>query len=414
MSGWRMVPLGKLCRIELGKTPARRNANLWDPHKKTDNVWLSIADLSQAINAEVTDSKEYVSNEGAAICKVVPKGTLLVSFKLTLGRLAFAGRDLFTNEAIAALTIRNETRVSKTYLYWYLTFFDWDKAAEGDHKVKGKTLNKKKLNVLPILLPPSLDEQARIVAILDEAFAAIAVATAHAERNLINARAVFESYLEANLRQPDYTWEEKTFGDDNLLQIIDGDRGKNYPKRTDFHSSEYCLFLNTKNVRPDGFNFEDTAFITKGKDVSLRKGKLKRRDVILTTRGTVGNVAIYDGNVEYENIRINSGMLILRPNESIVTSEYLFEVLRSGFAKKQISKLTSGAAQPQLPVRALIQLTIPIPGDLRVQQRIVENLRILYKHVEQFESIYQRKLDLIAELKQSLLQQAFRGELTSG
>jgi type I restriction enzyme S subunit len=68
--------------------------------------------------------------------------TLLASFKLTLGRLAFAGRDLFTNEAIAALTIFNEREQSKEFLFYFLNFFDWDKATEGDVKIKGKTLNK--------------------------------------------------------------------------------------------------------------------------------------------------------------------------------------------------------------------------------------------------------------------------------
>ena len=74
--------------------------------------------------------------------KVVPAGTLLLSFKLTLGRLCYAGRDLFTNEAIAALLNWDERAVTKEFLYWYLTFFDWQEAAAGDEKVKGKTLNK--------------------------------------------------------------------------------------------------------------------------------------------------------------------------------------------------------------------------------------------------------------------------------
>ena len=79
-------------------------------------------------------------------------------------------------------------------------------------------------------------------------------------------------------------------GDESLLQIIDGDRGENYPKASDFHDKGHCLFLNTKNVRPDGFDFESTMFITAEKDGQLRKGKLKKDDVVLTTRGTIGNI----------------------------------------------------------------------------------------------------------------------------
>jgi type I restriction enzyme S subunit len=160
---------------------------------------------------ERVHSKEYISDKGAAICKLVRKGTLLVSFKLTLGRLAFAGRDLFTNEAIAALTISNEHEISNKFLFYCLTYFDWVKAAENDVKLKGMTLNKAKLKVMPISFPP-LPEQQRIVALLDEAFAGLATAKANAERNLRNARAIFESHLQSVFSQRGEGWEEKALG----------------------------------------------------------------------------------------------------------------------------------------------------------------------------------------------------------
>ena len=94
-NGWEIKKLGEICQIELGKTPARANKAFWDERKETGNVWLSIADLLNAEDDIVVDSKEYLSDQGANISKIVSKGTLLVSFKLTLGRLAFAGRDLY-------------------------------------------------------------------------------------------------------------------------------------------------------------------------------------------------------------------------------------------------------------------------------------------------------------------------------
>lgn len=93
---------------------------------------------------------------------------------------------------------------------------------------------------------------------------------------------------------------------DNLFDIIDGDRGKNYPKSDELFSEEYCLFLNTKNVTKNGFSFDTKQFITKTKDKLLRKGKLERYDIVLTTRGTVGNVAYYDELIKYKHLRINS------------------------------------------------------------------------------------------------------------
>jgi len=205
--GWQIIPLGELCGIELGKTPSRSSPKLWDQERVTSNVWLSIADLPQGMQPVAYDSREYISDEGAAKCKIVKKGTLLVSFKLTLGRLAFAGRDLYTNEAIAALTIFDESKLSRDYLYWYLTFFDWQKAAEGDHKVKGKALNKAKLKVLDVVVPP-LPEQKRIIAILDEVFAQIAAAVGNVEKNRASARELFESYLNAIFTQKGQGWIE--------------------------------------------------------------------------------------------------------------------------------------------------------------------------------------------------------------
>ena len=152
--------------------------------------------------------------------------------------------------------------------------------------------------------------------------------------------------------------------------------------------------------------------VTKEKDDLLRKGKLKRRDVILTTRGTIGNIAIYDDRVKFDHIRINSGMLIFRPNESVIKSEYLFEVLRSSIVKSQIEKYTSGAAQPQLPIKTLVNFTLPIPT-LEDQSRIVSSLHDLSIETQRLEIIYQQKLAALTELKQSILQKAFTGELTA-
>jgi hypothetical protein len=166
---WKTEKLGELCQIELGRTPARNKKDFWDEDRETENVWLSIADLLNAERNVVSDSREYLSDKGAAITPIVKEGTLLVSFKLTLGRLAFAGRDLRTNEAIAALTILDEKKLSKKYLFYYLQFFDWAKAAEGDDKIKGKTLNKSKLKALQIHYPRRPDQD-RIVATLEVAF----------------------------------------------------------------------------------------------------------------------------------------------------------------------------------------------------------------------------------------------------
>jgi len=145
------------------------------------------------------------------------------------------------------------------------------------------------------------------------------------------------------------------------LQIIDGDRGRNYPNQAEFLPAGHCLFLNAGNVTANGFRFSDCAFITEEKDALLRKGKLDRNDVVLTTRGTVGNAAYFDDSVPYDHIRINSGMVILRAQPPALQSHYLYLFVRSFLFHTQVSALRTGSAQPQLPIQDINRIDIPIP-----------------------------------------------------
>ena len=108
------------------------------------------------------------------------------------------------------------------------------------------------------------------------------------------------------------------------LEFIDGDRGVNYPKKSELLLEGDCVFLNTGNVRQNSFDFFNLDFITKEKDNLLRNGKLQRDDIVLTTRGTVGNVALYSQEVPFSNIRINSGMVIIRVNKNFWNPYFIY------------------------------------------------------------------------------------------
>ena len=165
------------------------------------------------------------------------------------------------------------------------------------------------------------------------------------------------------------------------LEIIDGDRGKAYPQITDFNCKGYCLFLNAGNVTSTGFNFETCVFITEEKDNELRKGKLESHDIVITTRGTVGNIAYYSPSIPFKHIRINSGMVILRPNVEFIIPEFLYYSLISPFFKNQLKSFTSGSAQPQLPIRDLSNISLYLPS-LQQQKSIIEKIKILDQKIE--------------------------------
>lgn len=175
-------------------------------------------------------------------------------------------------------------------------------------------------------------------------------------------------------------WKKYKLGDSGI-DILDGDRGKNYPSQNEFYKKEYCLFLSTRNVTLNSFQFDECQFITKEKDLQLRKGKLQRNDIVITTRGTIGNIGFYNENVPFDNIRINSGMVILR----FLNKEYLPKFYHHFFKSKafsvQVSNYVSGSAQPQLPIKDLKCIEIPLPP-LPEQQAIAEILSSLDDKIE--------------------------------
>lgn len=150
---------------------------------------------------------------------------------------------------------------------------------------------------------------------------------------------------------------------DNLVEFIDGDRGKNYPTFDEFTSEGYCLFLNASNVTSSGFNFDTCMFVTEEKDKAMNKGHLSAFDIVLTSRGTLGNVALYDNNIPYKNVRINSGMLIMRPKTERISAYFIYALLKSGYMKIAIEQFRSGSAQPQLPIKDLQKISFDIPDN---------------------------------------------------
>ena len=167
-----------------------------------------------------------------------------------------------------------------------------------------------------------------------------------------------------------WAWNISSFAE-APLEIIDGDRGTNYPQHTDFADEGFCVFLNAGNVSKSGFDVSKIQFIDQAKDDQLRNGKLKRNDVVMTTRGTIGNVAHYALNTPFENLRINSGMVIFRCDPVELLPHYLYHFLRTPHFHEQTNSLRSGVAQPQLPIRDIRRIELPLPP-LEVLMRIAE------------------------------------------
>ena len=200
-------------------------------------------------------------------------------------------------------------------------------------------------------------------------------------------------------------WTVKTFQGAGI-KVIDGDRGNNYPSKVDFGKSGFCLFLSVKNVTKEGFRFQEKSFITKERDELLRKGKLKRDDIVLTTRGTVGNIAYFDDSVLFEEIRINSGMVVLRNESNILDQSFFYTSFYSPNLVKQINRILFGSAQPQLTVKEINKFKIRY-GKPKEQQKIADFLSAVDKKIR----LLKQKHSLLQQYKKGVMQQLFSQQI---
>ena len=158
--GWDETTLEQVAEVAIGRTPARNEKSFWDPGKTTQNRWATIADIQSRY---ISETSEHISDLGIqhSNARLVPAGTLLMSFKLTLGRATITSKPMYTNEAIAAFYPND--RATTEYLYYLLPTLALEDSS--DRAVKGRTLNKAKLRALRLALPPRA-EQRKIAAIL--------------------------------------------------------------------------------------------------------------------------------------------------------------------------------------------------------------------------------------------------------
>ena len=379
------VKLSDAFDLQMGKTPPRNDRECWgDGHK-----WISISDIGNA-GKYIDTTKEEITDIGVSKSgiKVVPKGTVIMSFKLSIGKTAITAEDMYTNEAIMAF-------INTDYLYHMCKGIDW---FEGTNKaVLGLTLNKATMSEKIIEIPP-MEVQLHVVSVLDKMDELISLR----KEQLAKLDQLVKSRFIELFGDPEHNEKAiPTLPTTELCEIIDGDRGVNYPKQEEFSDNGFCLFLNAKNVTANGFSFENCMFITAEKDKLLRKGKLSRGDVVLTTRGTIGNLAFYDGAVPYGHIRINSGMVILRMKRERITERFFIEQFKMQLASIK-EKIASGSAQPQLPISTMNKIVMLVP-DVELQHQFAA----FVEQTDKSKFDLKQSLEKLETLKKSLMQQYF-------
>jgi type I restriction enzyme S subunit len=272
-------------------------------------------------------------------------------------------------------------------------------------QVSGATrqrISRKNLGLIEIPLPP-IQEQQRIVAILDEAFAAIAQAKANAEQNLKNAKELFESYLQSVFENKGEGWELCNL--ETYIKLID------YRGRTPVKTENGVRLITAKNVKLGYLQLEPQEFIAENNYENwMTRGIPNFGDVIFTTEAPLANVAQIDSN---DKVAFAQRIIVMQPEPSKLNQTFLKYMLLSNPIRNKILGKGTGATVLGIKSSLLKKIEIYFPNTIIEQQAIVQRLDALSAETKQLETIYQQKINDLDELKKSILQKAFAGELNT-
>jgi type I restriction enzyme S subunit len=288
-----------------------------------------------------------------------------------------------------------------SFVEYFLNSIDFEKHRNGSTipHIYFKDYKSEPFPILP------LPEQKRIVAILDEAFAGIDQAIANTEKNLASARELFESYMGELFRVNRENWPQKKFKE--ICGFVRGPFGGSL-KKSCFVEDGIAVYEQQHAINNQ---FEHIRyFIDDDKFEEMKRFELLPNDLIMSCSGTMGKVAIVPSKAR-KGI-INQALLKLTPNKNI-RSEFLKLWMESNDFQDQLKLHTKGVAIKNVAsVKVLKEIEAPLPS-IEEQQRIIERLQSSYTETEKLVVVYKTKLNSLNELKQSLLQKAFSGELTA-
>jgi len=396
--GWQTKHLGDVAVVGAGNSAPQDEALFEDgtiPFFRT-------ADAGRVRFGDIAESTDYLNDKGVKGLRRFSPGTILFpksGASTFLNHRVMLGVDGCVSSHLATI-VADEKQAHPRFLLYFLSTIAAQDLVQ-DHAYP--SLNLPTIAGIEVHLPP-LAEQQRIVGLLDEAFAGLATAKANAEKNLQNARALFESHLQSVFTQRGPGWVEKRLED--VCLIGDGNHSSNYPKKEEL-VAEGVPFIRATNLVGGEISDEDMRFLSPEKHAQLKKGHLKTGDILFTNRGEIGKTAIVDAGHDGSNL--NSQIAWLRCNETL-NNRFLFHVLNSGAIKSHLELSKNGAALQQFTIRQIKELKIPIPPKDQ-QKALVASLDALAEETQRLARLYERKHAALEALKKSLLHQAFSGEL---
>jgi type I restriction enzyme S subunit len=378
---WMTKKLGDLCDIARGGSPRPIQQYLTN---SPDGInWIKISDAS-ASSKYIYETKEKIKPEGVTKSRLVQKDDFLLSNSMSFGRPYIMKTSGCIHDGWLVLKDKSGL-FDQDYLYYFLNsqaaYKQFDNLAAGSTV---RNLNTQLVKNVIIPIPP-IEEQKRIVEILDKAFEGIAQAEANTRRNLINARELFDSYLNNIFRERGDEWIDEKLGD--ISENLDSER---IPVTKSKRTSGKVPYYGASGVVDyvDDFIFDEELLLVSEDGANLLA---RTYPIAFSISGKAW---------------VNNHAHVLKFND--ISLQRFIEYFLNSIS---LERYVSGMAQPKLNQKALNSILIPIaPKEIR--EKVVNNLDSLKGNVNSLETIYQRKLEAIAELKQSILEKAFTGQLS--
>ena len=397
---WQTRDLGDICDVVGGGTPSKDNPSFYSG----TIPWATVRDMRR----DVITQTEFQITENAvrsSATNIIPSGSVVIATRVGLGKVCLLGQDTAINQDLRGIIPRGDDTLCVGYLYWWLKSIADLIVAEGT----GATVQGVKLSFvkgLQVPVPP-LAEQQRIVALLDEAFEAIATAKANAEQNLQNARALVESHLDSVFSEPGEGWVEMP-----LAELCDIKHGYAFDGKFFRSEGDYVL------LTPGNF-YERGGYRDRGEKQKYYIGDIPQEYVLgegdllvaMTEQaaGLLGSpVLVPEAGKFLHNQRL--GLVIGKPGIPW-TNEFFFHVFNTRRVRDEIHSSASGVKVRHTSPSKIGNVRVSFPVSIDVQRNIVSSLCSLSEKAQQLASLYEHKLAALEELKASLLHQAFNGEL---
>jgi type I restriction enzyme S subunit len=396
---WEVKTLGSLCDFVRGPFGGSLKKSCF----KTSGY--AVYEQQHAIYDQFEDIRYFIDESKYQEMKRFElfSGDLIMSCSGTMGKVAIVPDGIpkgIINQALLKLSPRKDI-IAEFLKYWMNSPNFQNELVKLSLGVAIKNVaSVKVLKEIQIYLP-LIPEQKRIVAILDEAFEGIDSAIANTEKNLANSREIFESYLNAIFTQKEDGWVEKKLED--ICEVKDGTHDS--PK----YVENGIPFITQKNIRENGLIFENIKFISSSDHEKFySRSNVAYGDILISMIGANRGMACIVDQDRIFSIK-NVGLIKASKN---INGYFLLYFLKSGKAQMYVEDASRGGAQPFIGLGKLREFPVSVaPQDS--QATIVIKLDELYNETQRLEAIYRQKIAALNELKQSILQKAFTGELTA-